>query len=419
MSAFLDVPSANTRDFRVDVRAWGGTIEFDVPLEAGRSLHFAGRHDSSVIRGSVTGTLMSGTFELVADQNADRLRNAAPSAHGSTRWPAESWPSANPDASGIDQEKLAEGVAWITTNAPDVRALLIVLDGALVVEKYFGPATALDAFNTKSVTKSVVSAAMGVALQQRRFTGLDERLLDVLPERKEQVEDARKKSITLRHLASMTAGLHWQENGPMTAEWIASADSVGYALGLPMNDEPGRVFHYNTSLAHLLSAALSRRTGMSTRQYVEKHVLHPIGAKVVRWDRDQAGSEEGGSELYLTARDMARFGYLYLRGGRWNEKQIVSPEWVALSTRAQSRRDPFWADYGFLWWLEQNDDLQSFAAFGYGGQAIWITPELDLVVVLASTPSNPRNDPRELIVSYILPAVRGNDRLCPLRAVSR
>jgi hypothetical protein len=144
---------------------------------------------------------------------------------------------------------------------------------------------------------------------------------------------------------------------------------------------------------------------MTTLEFARKHLFGPLGIEARRWDADPQGVNEGGSELYLTARDLARFGFLYLNAGRWEKREILPAAWVWESTRPHTAKDPVWADYGYQWWVGQDDDLPAFAALGYGGQAIHVVPMLDLVVVMTSTVNNPRNDVHGFITEHILPAV--------------
>jgi CubicO group peptidase (beta-lactamase class C family) len=150
---------------------------------------------------------------------------------------------------------------------------------------------------------------------------------------------------------------------------------------------------------------IARRSKVSLLEFARDHLLGPLGVRTQRWDTDQQGYYKGGSDLYLTARDMARFGFLYLNAGRWEGKQIVPLEWVWESLRPRSAADPFWAHYGYQWWIGQDEELPAFFAHGYGGQMIHIVPKLDLVVVVTSTINDTGNDVILPVLEHILPAM--------------
>lgn len=406
----LGAPGSGLRAQRVKIDERSGTIDFTVPAGGSDVYRFNGRLLGDEIAGRITGMPRLGTFHL--RRRAGPLPAPIP-ATPEPRWPGAEWERGDTRAAGFDLAALERALAITAAEMPEVRAVLVARHGRLVVERYFAGAAREQAWNTKSVTKSVVSALVGIALAEGRLPGLDTALPRLLPERAAALRDERPSAIALRDLLAMTTGWRWEENGPTTSAWLASSDRVGFMLELPIDAPPGQRFGYSTGVAHLLTASL-RAAGVAPRAFAEARLLGPIDARLPRWDGDGQGIEEGGSELYLTARDMLRFGHLYLHRGRWREQQVVPAAWVDASTRAQSRRDPFWADYGYLWWLEQDDDLASFTALGYGGQAIHVVPALDLVIVVASTTREPRDPLRRLLHELLVPALRGSDPMCPL-----
>jgi CubicO group peptidase (beta-lactamase class C family) len=169
-----------------------------------------------------------------------------------------------------------------------------------------------------------------------------------------------------------------------------------------------------------ISAAARRSLGRTGRHGGDEETLSPLfgplGIRTQRWDTDQQGYYKGAADLYLTTRDMARFGFLYLNAGHWEGKQIVPVEWMWESLRPHAAKDPFWADYGYQWWIGQDEELPAFFASGYGDQMIHIVPKLDLVVVVTSTINDSRNDVVLHILEHVLHAVReGNGRNRPAR----
>ncbi|MGH9766199.1 MAG: serine hydrolase domain-containing protein [Blastocatellia bacterium] len=403
LRATMDAPTSFTKGFPLrDLEVKAATLRFSIPLGAGlRSesgewrhlpllvpgnaneggkLVFEGKIEGDSIRGKTAGIPFPGAFHL----RRSRVQTQAPAspplgAEWSRKerdyWPTREWKTATPAAEGIDPRGLAEAERVILENKPEVRSLLVIRRGRLVYEKYFRGASGNQAFNVKSVTKSFTSALTGIALRERLLRGLDEKVSDLLPEYFAAQTDARKKQITLRHLLTMTAGFEWIENGPVTAAWIESADHAKFTFDLPLVADPGKGYTYNTGLSHLLSVIITRQSKMSLLEFARRRLFAPLGIKALSWDTDPQGFCEGGSELHLTARDMARFGFLYLNAGQWEGKEIVPAEWVRESLRPHAAKDPLWADYGYQWWIGQDDELPSFSAFGYGGQVIHITPK--------------------------------------------
>lgn len=437
LRATMDVPTSFAKGFPLrDLAVRAGTLHFSIPLGEGiklesgewrhlpllvpgnanesAKLEFEGKIEGDSIRGKTAGVPFPGTFHLHRSRADNQTPAAPPPFTGWSRkerdyWPTREWKIATPAAEGIDPRGLAEAERVILENKQEVRSLLVIRHGRLVYEKYFRGATATQTFNVKSVTKSFTSALTGIALREGLLHSLDEKVSDLLPEYFASQTDARKKQIMLRHLLTMTAGFEWTENGPVTADWIRSADHTKFTIDLPLVADPGRGYTYNTGLSHLLSVILTRESGVSLLEFARRHLFGPLGINARRWDTDHQGFCEGGSELYLTARDMARFGFLYLNAGRWEQQEIVPADWVWESVRPHTAKDPLWADYGYQWWIGQDDDLPSFSAFGYGGQVIHVVPKLDLVVVATSTINNPRNDVLLTVLEHILPAVRESE----------
>lgn len=444
LRATLDVPTSFTEGFPLrDLAVNAGSIRFSIPLGEGMrlesgewrhlpllipgaggesaKLEFEGKIEGENIRGKVTGIPFPGTFHLRRARAENPLPAALSDFTGWGRkardyWPTREWKTSTPAAEGIDPHGLAEAEQVILETKPEVRSLLVIRHGRLVYEKYFRGASAAQVFNVKSVTKSFTSALTGIALRERLLQGVEQKVSDLLPEYFTAQTEARKKQITLRHLLTMTAGFAWTEYGPVTGEWIRSADYTKFALELPLAADPGRGHNYNSSLSHLLAVIITRQSKVSLLEFARKQLFAPLGMRVQRWDTDPQGYCEGSSELYLTARDMARFGFLYLNAGQWEGKEIVPANWVWESLRPHAAQDALQANYGYQWWIGQDDERPSFVAFGHGGQMIQIVPQLDLVVVMTSTTIDPGNNVTLLVLEHILPAVReSNSQKRPAR----
>lgn len=289
---------------------------------------------------------------------------------------AGSWPRAVPNEAGLDVRALQRLDVAVPQRHPDLLALLVARDGRLAWERYYGGAAATDRFDLQSVTKTVVSTLVGIAAGEGRLT-VDRPLEDVFPEQIAATRDPRVRSMPLRDLLRMTAG--WSPASP--AEFAFSVDSVRVLLGRPLEDRPGRRFVYDNGAYHLLSAAITAVTGRSTATYARRRLWGPLRVPEPPWQEDDSGLSFGPGGLYLQARDLAKLGHLFLRGGRWGDLQLVPARYVREATRAQSEGGPPGGTrYGYGWWITSSP--QGFQATGYGGQTLLVVPSLDLVVVL-------------------------------------
>jgi CubicO group peptidase (beta-lactamase class C family) len=317
-------------------------------------------------------------------------------------WPDTAWVSTSPEALGFSPDLVDSTIAAVSRRLPELRALLVVIGGRIAVERYFRGTQPTEAINTKSVTKSVLSALTGIALGRGILDSLDAPVAKWLADDLPEDADPRIRQLTVRHLLSMTGGFEWQENGPVTRDWMRSPNQVRFTLGSRMVAPPGRVFNYNTGASHLLAVALSRAATMGLAPYADSMLFGPIGVTRGPWGRDSQGHFEGGSELHLTPRDMARFGLLYLSHGRWKDRQVVPEAWVLESTRPQGR-----IDYGYLWWyLPEEWGGPAINALGYGGQLISIVPDANAVIVLASSIGDPNHPILEALRENLLPMLR-------------
>lgn len=323
------------------------------------------------------------------------------------------WPVSTAAAEGIDADKLAELVRRIRAEeyAPRLQALLIVRHGRLVTEEYFhgwGP----EMLHTlQSVTKSFTSALVGIALARGEFNRLDERVLDFFPDGDAiAARDERKADLRVRDVLTMRTGIEYDKNSSAIRDlWLNLLPwgrDTRY-LRRPMIADPGSRFNYDNEAALLISSLLERWTRMHVKEYAERHLFAPLGIDRQSWRATLSGLTHTGGGLSLTARDAARFGQLYLQGGRWGGLQIVPEDWVQESLQ---RHVTFAAEgrgvigYGYYWWV-LSDGV--YAAIGRWGQYLIIVPDRDLVVTIFSRPfTRPEQDKAlEMLYDSILPAV--------------
>jgi CubicO group peptidase (beta-lactamase class C family) len=284
---------------------------------------------------------------------------------------------------GLDSAMLAAAVAHAAT-LPRLRTLLVARHGEVQVERRFrGPA--LDApANVKSVSKSVLSALVGLALADGYLEGVDQPAAPFFERYLAGDPDPRKRAITLANLLTMQSGLE-RTSGAFYGAWVTSPNWVRYAVTRPMIAEPGGPRLYSTGNSHLLSAILTQATGRSTWAYARERLAEPLGIELPRWPADPQGIFFGGNEMRISPRAMLRFGELYRNGGRLDGRQIVPEAWVraSLTPHAGARRGD---GYGYGWFLSEVRGFPMFYAWGYGGQFIFIIPDLEMTVVTTSDP---------------------------------
>jgi len=281
---------------------------------------------------------------------------------------------------------------------PRLHSLLISHKGELVLEKYFNGRNSRQTANVKSVSKSWISALVGIAIEQGYIEGLDQPISEFYDEMLNGDSDASKRSITIGNLLSMQAGLETTSFYNYGA-WVLSDDWVRFALQQPLRAPPGTRLMYSTGNTHLLSAILTQATGKSTLQFAREELGQPLGFHIEAWPTDPHGIYFGGNNMEMTPRQMLEFGELYLNKGRANGQQVIPESWVDLSLQrlAESSRERG-RYYGYGWWLRDMAGMQIAYAWGYGGQFILIAPGLDLVVVTTSS-SLPGSDRRSHIRS--------------------
>lgn len=334
-------------------------------------------------------------------------------------WPAPDWPAAAPEEQGMDSETLTGMFTTIQTEKLKLHGLLVIRSGHIVAESYVPPYSPEIRHTVQSNTKAVLGALLGIAIAEGKIKSADQKLLDFFPDRKIQNLDDRKRSITLKHLLTMTSGLDCADDDPGMNSVYQSGNRVQAILDLPMANEPGREWIYCSAGTHLLSAALQQAVGMSTRAYANQALFGPIGIPEVSepdWGIDSQSVSDGMGGLYLTPRELARFGYLYLRGGEWAGAQIVPSEWVAESTRplVETGRDPYLAGaerrFGYLFSVFPK--LRYYGYLGRAGQELFVIPEKELVVVFtAATKVGEEPALLSLVNDHILPAARSNSPL--------
>lgn len=309
-------------------------------------------------------------------------------------WPGKAWKTSSPEQQGMDSAKLLMADEFIQERLGDVFSLLIVKNGYLVFEKYYSWGDPSKIAPVYSITKSVTSALIGIALEKGYLDSVDQKVMGFFPEYLTDDLDPRIKEISLKHILTMSAGFSWNDRGPVMRAWYTSEDWAKFTIHLPLVTNPGDKFKYNSSISHLLSIILTKSTKTSTLDFAKENLFNPLGIQSALWrHQDPKGYHIGGFGLNFTARDLARFGFLYLNNGYWDGKSIVPEKWVQQSTKQQIQAvsHPLYGafGYGYQWWVKKVDGCRSFRAWGRRGQYIVVVPELDLVIVVTSNPALP------------------------------
>lgn len=294
------------------------------------------------------------------------------------------WPKATPQSKGFDADKLAQ-IGEAAATLPTFRSLLVVRGGALVHETYRRGADPRLGEALQSVTKSIVSALAGIAIDSGAIASPDDLVSKYLPEYfGAPGEDPRKSALAVKHLLTMTSGLVMRDE----AEWaaaVASPDPVKAVLDASFEATPGAKFGYSTGVAHVLGRVVERVMKESLEALAKRALFQPMGITSPGWFKDPTGNVQGGSGLVLRPRDLARVGELYLRKGQLGDAKILSPLWVQASTTAQIDAYPG-VTYGAMWWLRSYAGKSAFEARGNGGQLIVVVPDRELVVVTTAKP---------------------------------
>ena len=317
----------------------------------------------------------------------------------------DGWPVASVnDDRLVDRDALCRIADRLVASSANVHAILAARGGKLVFERYFKGSDEINGrrmenvtfdvdtlHNIKSVTKSVTSLVLGIAIDRGLIRSLNEPIFSFFPELSD-LRSPEKERIQLVHALTMTMGLKWVEAIPSNEDdndevrMHMASNPCRYVLGLPATAPPGQEYFYNTGALTLVSAIVRKVTGRTLDEFARETLFQPLGITSVEWVRVKGDSDAGGG-LRLRPRDMAKIGQLVLAGGRWNDRQIVSKAWIESSTapKVEATGGQF---YGYLWFLGRSlpngRDVHWAGALGRGGQSIRIVPELDLVVVVTA-----------------------------------
>ncbi|MCW9706928.1 serine hydrolase domain-containing protein [Fodinibius salsisoli] len=270
---------------------------------------------------------------------------------------------------------------------PSVTSLLIQQDGELISERYFHGMDEDDFANIKSASKSIISLLVGIAVDKEFLEGVNQPIGPFFKDYFQAHPDSVKENLTIKNLLTMQAGLETTSFHNYGA-WVTSNDWVRFTLGQPMAARPGGDMAYSTGISHLLSVILTKATGQSTRAFANEHLFAPMGVTVGGWDRDPQGYYMGGNNMALRPAGMLKIGQMVMNKGIYQSKRIISEAWLqdSFQTYTRSNFNPY--NYGYMWWKKPVGEFQVHFAWGFGGQYIFMIPDLNAVVVLTGSLQN-------------------------------
>ena len=415
-------------DAKRDFRHEGGGRDGALPRR-----HSAPREPSGVARGPGALAIV---LSLAACAPPQESRDAVV-------WPTERWPVSSPEAEGIRASALDSLVADIGAGMYGlVDALLVIRHGKVVADhrfeqdydsvfniyggepgiyNYDDPAwhpykDGSDLHTLQSVTKSVSSAAFGIAVDEGFIPGVDAPAYAYFGDYEPYTSDARKGATTLEDFLTMRSGIHWvTEGGYDDAEHStvlleASDEWIRFVLDRPTDTEPGALYEYNDGVSVLLGKIVREATGRRMDDWARERLFEPVGIDAFYWKITPDGEADTEGGLYLTTHDLARIGYLFLREGEWDGEQIISRGWVrACTSPVVLDVEPDGTAYGYQWWVpvHENGEALVFAGYGYGGQFLFVVPPEDLVVVFNGWQHHERAErsTRAALRERILPAI--------------
>jgi CubicO group peptidase (beta-lactamase class C family) len=311
-----------------------------------------------------------------------------------TPLPRDDWEVSTPEAQGLDPMLVAE-MYYNASKLETIYSLLVVRNGSLIAEKYFNQGSIDELGKRASVTKSYTSALVGIALDKGYLSNVDQKMLDFFPDVIDQITDPRKKQITIRNMLEMRAGYPWEEKDAAAWDALWSGEYLSHIAGIPLTADPGTKFQYSNLTSHWLGIIVARATGTDLMSFGEEHLFSPLQVEPGEdWNRDVDGYYIGCGDIQFTARDMAKFGLLYLNDGEYEGKMIIPAEWVrdSLATYTVNEFDIKKIGrftnigYGYQWWSAKAGKHNINFAWGHGGQLIVLEDKLDMVIVTTADP---------------------------------
>lgn len=309
----------------------------------------------------------------------------------------------------LSKEKLLLLDRRIKNNYKNINGIVIIEDNKTVFENYYNDYSTNDTHHVASVTKSILSALIGIAIDKGYIKSVHQKITDFFPKYK------LESNITIEHLLTMTAPYPFENFKESFEELCMQNDWVNYTLNNIIKSKYTGEFKYSSSGAHLLSSIITSATGKNACEFANEYLFKPIGIKEIPnykmdgfgfeelfgkklkgWAKDPHGNSTGGWGLSLSPKDLVNFGLLYLNGGNINNTQVISEKWIKKSIEKNPN------NYGYLWWLRDEDIVFYYSAIGDGGNAICCIPEKNIIIAICSTITFEPFDIDKFIKEYIL-----------------
>ena len=387
----------------------------------------AGRVRALLLLGGVLPLGHGGSPAAVVPVPATAVVQEAPGGRSDRPWPTAEWTTATPASQGLVAERFAAIDRDIRAGVyGNIDALAVVRNGRLVVDHRYardyreisrgrvgplgcgegcGDPSRMHEFNylhptwhpyyqgrdvhtLQSVTKSIAATVLGIALTRGDLRSLERPFLEFFNDRDLSRVDARLRRATLADLLTMRSGIEWHEGDrPLdetntTVQLENSRDWIAFTLAQPMDADPGTKWVYNSGGSQLMSGIIRAATGRHIDAYADEHLFRPLGIRDFHWKKTPTGHPDTEGGLYLSARDLAKIGYLHLRGGLWEGRRVVSADWIRDATTPHVTGAGRGWNYGYQWWLTSRGGHDVWAGRGFGGQALVIVPSRDVVAVV-------------------------------------
>jgi CubicO group peptidase (beta-lactamase class C family) len=368
-----------------------------------------------------TGTMLLASLCLAGcggGSNGGGARSADPYTYRPPPALGDGWAVDTLAATGVDEERLVSMMDAIDAQGHDafLRNILVVKDGNLVFEEYFGDVDVNRLSHLQSATKSIVSAIFGYAVANGYVASVDDAVFGYFPEYS-HLNSASKDAVQVRHILTMTPGFDWNENSTPTFgtenDNIAAyqhGNYIEYVLQKDLVTTPGAAWNYNSGCPMILAGIIRNQAGIHIDEFADLHLFGPLGIEDRLWEYQADGLPLATGGLWLRARDSAKLGQVFLDDGQWQGQQVVPPDWVADSLTAQVSIDA--RGYGYLWWTRQRAGHRLWYAAGYGGQLIILVPDAQAVIVVnanytrdSAETGQRQNIVWQLLDSYVLPAI--------------
>jgi len=322
----------------------------------------------------------------------------------------DGWSTVTPEEVGLDSAALVEMFDFVGKREIPVHSIQIARHGRLALDAYFYPFAAHTRHDLASVTKSITSTLVGLAIAKGYLADVQQPVSTLFKNRVAVNFDDRKRKLTLEHLLTMTAGWDcgFEPKEARLSEMRRSADWLQFMLDLPMVAEPGTRWAYCSGNCHVLSVLLTQITGTNALTFARRELFNPLGITDVAWPTDPHGNNHGWGDLQMHPRDMAKIGQLFLQRGRWAGRQMVPETWVQTATSAHVERTSNNDHYGYFWWVKGTNFPGMFEAVGRGGQRITVWPAKDLVLVMTGGGFEPGD-----LAPFLLKAIKAGEHLPP------